>query len=306
MLRYLAIFTAFLVMVPSFSLRADPLPASTAPATPLSFPDSSAAPSAAFPLEADPTSSPSPPVDPQHPRTFIVPTWADFLYTLQGMKALDITSSDDLVDEYAQITNCDLYLAFHNNEFKWRRAREGFVKEIREKAESYSADYSYNVILQLNKYDFTNKIFRFPPKGGIENINTFTFSNKLNNKPNNKPDQNCDNSGIIYTPSIFRAVLTTPVYVHGIPMSPEEGEYLIQTMDKMGNADRSIYVTFNLHIKYIEKLIKPFLKPGDSRPPTYTQSSPLNTNSIRLDASLVSVQFFLDREHKILLYTYTP
>jgi hypothetical protein len=69
-----------------------------------------------------------------------MPTWASLLQTMIRFNALDM-SEDMLLDEYAIVTQCDLYQAYYKNDFKWQEVRTALRKSIEQHKDEFPTQY---------------------------------------------------------------------------------------------------------------------------------------------------------------------
>ncbi len=229
---------------------------------------------------------------------YIKPTWNDFIKILIEFKALDFKADDALVDEYAMMTNCDLYASTAGDEFRWRTARAGLLETIQKLGDNQLTKIRYDTPLQLTKYDFSNKLFPFTARTSIDNVNSFLMTTNNEFK--------CGRGQVQYLPHDFRAVTKNPITIPGIPMSPEDGETILRTMDMMKNTNRTIYTRFSMHVIDVQPLLRytKHDKYGNETPYYLQGHSP--PNPTQLDVVVDSVDFFVDPYMEVKIYSYKP
>ncbi len=231
---------------------------------------------------------------PAHAEDYIVPTWADLVRTLVRFDALSL-SDDKLVDEYAMIAECDLYKTFYRDDFKWNKVRGAIRDSIRMHIATFPVSYRYETRIQLDHYDFHDKIYRFTPETTIHNVNTFVLYRV--------EGPACDNAYVKYIPSHFRGVLDSPLYFEGLPLAQKDAEALLQQMKDDKNENRVVSAWFNLRVIYVEPLRQGQLSGEERR---YSQSNSLDPTMVRLDVHLDSIDFYEDEAMTKLIYHYQP
>lgn len=224
------------------------------------------------------------PVRAEETLDYAAPTWANLLRTMVHFNALDL-SDNTLLDEYAAVTDCDVYKASYGDDFKWNAVRQAIRDDVEQNRAHYPAAYAYDIRLRLDRYDFANRLFVFSDKTPVRNINAiplYTFDSMP-----------CNNVRIRFIPGSFRAVLVDqPVDIPGLPLTPEEGQALLKRMAIVGNNQRFVYAEFNLHVIYIDQLRHGMVRvPGDF---------------YRFDSRSGLVDFYEDENHTRPIYSYRP
>jgi hypothetical protein len=225
---------------------------------------------------------------------YVKPGWPNLVRTMIHLNALD-TGDDTLIDEYALITECKLYQNFYTDDFKWNQVRAAIRDSIQKHSAEFPVAYGYKNKVQLDRYDFKERLFHFTNGTVIQNVNAFLLYQTEG------PD--CDKARIKYVPKSFRAVLEIPFSIYGLPMQPDDAEKLLQQMKETGNNARVVYARFNLHVMFAEQLRKNFMQSG---PETYSQGGRPPSDPFKFDAHLDSVEFFTDEDMTKLIYTFTP
>ena len=140
-------------------------------------------------------------------------TWPNLVRTLVRFNAINI-ADPVIIDEYAIITECDLYKAFYHDDFKWNQVRKAVHESIKMNVSTYPVNYRYSVTIQLGRYDFTAKLFRFNKLTKMTNVNTFKMF-AVNNR-------SCGADNVKSLPHNFRVVLTEPIFLEGLPLSEKD------------------------------------------------------------------------------------
>ena len=203
-----------------------------------------------------------------------------------------------IVDEFAVITECDLYTSFYNNDFKWNQVRKAVRQAAVAGAATYPDAYHYNAKLQLDRYDFTSQTFRFTRKSIVYNVNSFMLYSVQGD--------NCGSANVKYLPRNFRAILSTPIYMDGLPLSQAEGDAVLKLMEADHNNDRFVYVRFNIRIGYIEPFHKTVSMAHPDIIEDFKQPKAKGLNEVTFDAVMESMEFFEDAEMTRLIYQYKP
>lgn len=227
---------------------------------------------------------------------YIKPNWPDLLRTLVRLKGIDL-QDQLLLDEYVIIEECDLYKAFYSDDFKWNKVRVALSEDATENASKYPIAYRFDTRLQLDRYDFQDKIYRFSSKATLDNINTAVFYEVTGPA--------CGKADIKYLPRIFRVVFDSSVNILGLPLLPNDAEKLLKTMESDNNSSRIVYTRFKFHVVYIEPLLKS-LQSKNSSDIVYTQATKSERREMRLDAILDAIDFYEDEAMTKLIYEYKP
>lgn len=232
---------------------------------------------------------------PAHADIYARPTWANLIHTLVRYGALDL-GDNKILDEYAIVTDCDIYKVFHDNDFKWNQVRDSIRQSIEINLSKFPASYVYEDKLMLDRYDFQQQMFHFSDKNPLQKVNAF-FLFRTNG-------HTCGDLVINYLPRAFRAILDESVSLPGLPLTQRSADALLRRMDANGNKERLIYVRFNLHINYVGKVDK---NPDPSSTDLmYTQQGAARDAPVLLNAQIDTIDFFEDENYRKLLYSYQP
>lgn len=206
--------------------------------------------------------------------------------------ALDIRD-DNVIDDYILTNECKIYNYFRQDDFKWHEVQEATRKAIRQNVEVYPTAFDYDSPMQLDRYDFENKIFRFNA-GGNRSINTFRI---------NMPDYDmCGKSRLKTISYNVSFVLDRSIQFLGIPLDEAQAKDLLKQIEKDQNVDRIVYARFKIKVIYIQPILKKDAGPWGKE--SYTQNG---TESIaRVDARLDAIEFYRDKERTKLIIKYVP
>lgn len=224
------------------------------------------------------------------------PTWSNMARVLARFNALDF-SDEKLLEEYAIVTECELYTLFYRDDFRWHKVLEAVKGSLNQFSMTYPTTFAYEAELQLGRYDFKDKIFRFTEKSTIYNVNSFVLLQAT-------PKACVGERRISFMPTVFRAALDAAIYIPGLPLSQKDSEMILELMNRDNNSSRIVKARFNLRVTYVEKFRR--ISSDNSQGYFYAQDEKQENNDARLEAHLDSVEFFEDAAMKRLIYTYRP
>jgi hypothetical protein len=225
---------------------------------------------------------------------YVDPTFADIVRTLVRFNAIDL-QDDDLIDEYAMVTDCNLFTHFYPNDFKWNEVRAAIRKSVSLNIATFPTRYHFDIKIQLDRYDFKQKNFRFTDSSAIHNVNPFLFVSK--------PDYKCGKNLLKYLPTDYHAVLDAPVSITGLPFAESDADPLLHRMDASGNTNHAIYARFRLRVTDAEFLHR--VNPPDGKP-YYAQNNQKSGHNMLLGVHLDVVDFYEDENMTKLIYSYKP
>jgi hypothetical protein len=232
---------------------------------------------------------------PAHAEEYAKPDWPNLLRTLIRFNGISL-DDDKTLDEYAIVTECDLYKTLYDDDFKWNQVRVAIRDSIKMNVATFPTSYTYKAELQLDRYDFQNKVFRLTPKTSIHNVNTLWIYQV--------DGRSCGGSvDVRLLPKSFRAVLDAPIFFDGIPLVQQDAEALLQQMKQDKNSNRIVTALFNMRVVYVTPMHVSNVI-GDIR--GYTQNGNDDPRSARLDVRLDSVEFYEDSGMTKLIYKLQP
>lgn len=221
--------------------------------------------------------------------------WVSALNTMIKFNALDL-SADEVVDEYAMITECELYFRNYTDDFKWQKIRAALRQSVAQRKNDFYTAYYYDTQMQLDRYDFEKQIFKFTDKSSVSRANVFELYG-VSGQP-------CQRGEVKYLSRKFRAVLNEPVTMQGLPLIEKHAQNLLRLMQADNNVSRVLYARFYLRILYID----PFAPIHDTSNKTflgYGQSG-VKGDTVRFDAQLDAIEFYEDDKMTKLVYTFKP
>lgn len=224
---------------------------------------------------------------------FIKPTRLSLIQTMFRFGALDI-NNDLVVDDYARIAECDLYSAFHNDDFRWQKIRAGLRAKIRDEVVTYPTSYYVSGLVHLDRYDFDNKLFKLSVENRVSGVNSFLLGSSN--------DHPCD-STVKMLPRTYKAVLETQLNLPGFIMDESDANALLSRMNAVGNISRQVMARFNIRVVYIEKAPVDFGK-IDEWYNTYSWVGKIS--DLLMDSRLDSVEFFEDANMTKRIYVFRP
>ena len=232
---------------------------------------------------------------PAHADIYVHPSWENLLKTLVRYGALDL-SDNKILDEYAIVTDCDIFKTFVGNDFRWNQVRDSMRESVQLNISKFPMSYAYEDKLALDRYDFQQQMYRFSDRNPLQKVNAF-FLFRTNGHV-------CSDQIVHYLPKAFRAVLDESVTLPGLPLTQRSADALLRRMDANNNKDRFVYVRFNLHINYVGKVDKnPDLGTTD---PMYVQAGAKQDSPVLLNSQVDTIDFYEDPLYRKLLYSYQP
>lgn len=247
------------------------------------------------PALADPVPEP---IDQTKPDDFIKPTWTDLLHTMVRFNAFDL-NDDDLLDSYLAVTDCDLYQYYYKDDFKWNQIRKSARQSAEMNETKYPVFYHFDTELQLDRYDFDNKMYRLTDKSTIRNVNLFRIYSVTGSPCGEMPSQ--------YMPKNFQASSDTVLNLSGLPLAPADAQALLHQMQQDKNSDRIIHMRINMTVTYISRVHKEVLGAGtNGKRITYFQLKDVDPKMVRMDVHINSVNFYEDPQETKLIYSFNP
>lgn len=229
-----------------------------------------------------------------HADDYIAASWPDLLRTLIRFNAMPFTTDLALLDEYAQVTECEIYKSFYHDDFKWNTVRKAFLQSIKDNISIFPTRYRYVTARQLERYNFQNHVFKFTDKSIISNVNSFVIYS-VSGHP-------CEPGRVNLLPRTFRAVIPEPIYMDGLPLGETEAKTLIEYMNKYDNGERVVWLRFNMRMVYVEPVIRS-ASASDTGQYVYKQGQTTQFDSIKIDARIEAIDVFEDEELTKLIYS---
>jgi hypothetical protein len=226
-------------------------------------------------------------------------TWGGLLNSMIRFNAIDLMQDNALLDEYAAITDCDLYQFYYQDDFKWQHVRDVMRQSMRDKAQTYPVRFRYDVDFQLDRYDFANTLYRFSSKRSLDHIGKITVIDAAGIE--------CGKALLHYFPKTYAMRINPTLTVPGLKLQPQEAKNLLDYMNVQGNTEHQIHARINLSVTYVEPAQKVFLNTNvkNNKDFRYVQSEK-NGSTFILDGHVDSVNFYRDPAMTELVYTFVP
>lgn len=255
----------------------------------------------AFPAAADTMAVDASHIGTARPEDYIKPTWGDLLRTMIRFNAIDL-GDDNLLDGYAAVAECELYSFYYKDDFKWNQVRKSIRQSTEMNLSNYPVYYHFDTELQLDRYDFRDKIYRFQEKSIINKVNLFRIYDVIGSS--------CGDEATRFMPRSFQAAADTTINMAGLPLAPADAQALLRQMNEDKNSERYVFMRVNMTVTYIARLhreVKDVRAGGINRNTIYYfQSREGDTRLIRFDVRLDSINFYEDPKMTKLVYSYKP
>lgn len=169
---------------------------------------------------------------------------------IMGVRSL---SSDDDIDNFLKINECDMYKEFYSNEFEWRNIREIAKDSISIKLNKIPKTLEYVQPIYVKQYDFKRK--GFP----LDKDYKFAGSSRFHISPDDIKDLKCTKYiKFLDYPSDIVLFSKRPVYLTFIPLDIETAKEFTENVPATLNDDdeyiRPMYIKMNVaFIKYKRK-----------------------------------------------------
>lgn len=225
---------------------------------------------------------------------YVAPTYLNLIKMLVRFGAVDMRDNDTL-NSYAVVHECKLFQHFYKDEFRWHEFQKALRRSLQQEVETFPTSLRYTTQLQLGRYDFKEKLYRFTDKTSPKNANLFTLDASK--------EHDCDSPKHNLFPKTFKLVLDHPLNIAGLPFDEEEGKVIFKRMAANGNKDRIVYTIINMRVLYIAPLTRDIDTATGQKKGVYKQDNELTA---RLDARVASIDFFEDEAHTKLIYSYRP
>lgn len=162
--------------------------------------------------------------------------------------------SDDAIDAFFQLSECDLYKTYYKNDFEWKNIRESFAREMQYFAKEIPNTYYINAFIPLGRYNFEKSAFEIDDEYKLNNAGTIKVPFYT------KPPQECGGTNIkadLY-PHIIKFFADNKFALSHIPVPPNEAEGLIkrigefQYSEKNGD-NRIVPVRFKIKMRDVKE-----------------------------------------------------
>jgi len=231
--------------------------------------------------------------------TYEKPALHNIIKSLIRFGAIDIYDNDSL-DIIARTNECAIYKTYYPDAFAWEKVRGKLREKIRNEVVYYPTGYRFDKRLQLDRYDFENKIFPFSNMEHQNKVNTFTMDTERQDF--------CQETDLKGFPISYKLVLDKFVVLDGLRISEEEGKALAERMKANHNPSLIVYASFNIRVMYIAALATASEIRASKNPLLQTAKirQSVQFDTVQLDSHLDSIDYYEDEARTRLIYTYRP
>ncbi len=192
-------------------------------------------------------------------------------------------NDNNLIDQFAAINYCDLYTSHFNDEFTWRQAREAIRKTIQRDLETYPEYFYVDGTVAFGRYNFETKAFDLEENSKFRRVGLISVHFGR--------DTSCATPNYFTTiPTYYKFRLTNPITMDTMPISETVAYQITRMMEESGNRRRLINVTFFMRVNDFSN--------------TSGTGGIIAGSTVR--ATLLSMRFYLDQDHKAMIYEYKP
>lgn len=207
---------------------------------------------------------------------FVEPTFEELTQTTLIMGGLDI-NDPFVAEEYLKMMFCNIYRQIYKDDFTVNKIIEQIRKKFITKKEYPRTLFQVTGKLLLGKYDFKNKEFPFANKQDYENVGSVSVF-----VPDDFNLYCVSREGKWVSQPVFptsiNVILSQPLNIVSLKVGPEEAKKILETLERLGNEKRELYVRFRLRAQALY--------------------SSLKKGSTRTDfgGNMISVDLFYDKE----------
>lgn len=189
-------------------------------------------------------------------------------------------NNNEVIDEYAKLMYCQLYLEKFKSDFEWNNIRRELGNKIRTKREYFRTHYEISGPIYLGRYSFETQDFPFVKDTALVNVGSLTLLSMPRRAPqtDGRPCGDLEFKNPLFPPT-YVFILQQPLTLDRIKMPMDEAEKLLKRMDVMNNKERVLYMRFRMRMMAASGI--------DAR-----SSQP----RLLMRGELVSVDIFYDRE----------
>lgn len=152
-----------------------------------------------------------------------VPMTIENLSKMYWAVALPNIDSDDDVDNYLLINECEMYTKFYHNDFEWQEIRRVTRDYIQKNIAKFPQTFEVIMPIYLDRYDIGAERFLIEPESQFVNVS------RLDTRYNNVSDDICGvKSTIENYPRNLVLNFNLPFNLRDIPVKPEVAEFYMQ------------------------------------------------------------------------------
>lgn len=152
--------------------------------------------------------------------------------------------TDEMLDEYAEMTYCELYKAHYNDDFEWAGVRRSIRNGFTASQSTINRHYEIVTDIKLGRYDLEEKHFPILEEDKLKNIGklsmylpegAFRYCERGRSYPK-------------YIPSRFFLVLPKPINLTNIPIPEKDARTLVNYITLSETGQRTLYLRFRAEI----------------------------------------------------------
>lgn len=186
-------------------------------------------------------------------------TFRDLAVTLMAIKSPNLENR--IVDKYAQVFHCHLYLEKYQNDFEWARVRDAIRKKIAKASERIRRHYEFLGVIEIERYDFERQMFPLTERTMMTNVGALVFydlgSDAIETPCGSVSDIIAKTQGTVALqmeqpslPTTYVLQTAIPITITNIEMAPKDAEQLVQAMQRVGGKfNRTLYLRFRMRLE---------------------------------------------------------
>jgi hypothetical protein len=202
------------------------------------------------------------------------------MQTVVVMGGANINNSA-VADEYGRIIYCEIFKKVFKNDFEWNNVRRQIISRVLEQREMYRNQFELRGLVRLDRYDFERQLFPLTPDTKLTNVGRMSIFHSREYKDPCPSTSNMKTTESFKFPPSADLVLTQPLNLEFVKVSPDVAERILKEMQKMRIADRSLFVRFRFRVVDTPVILKDNLG---------------NNATADMIGQIQQVDFFLDRE----------
>lgn len=184
------------------------------------------------------------------------PTMQNLSKLYWALSKLDL-NSDDNIDSFLMINECDLYRDYAHNEFEWKSIRDAARKGIEEDRKTYPLRFRFLQPVKLGEYDFEKEGFHILEEYKIKGVRRFEMM------ADDYQDSICGTAKeIAGYPRGLLLQLNRPFILDFLPMKPEKAREFINRKIKPPQGNRPAQQTkeevYDQRVVYLALNVKIF------------------------------------------------
>lgn len=194
-------------------------------------------------------------------------------------------ASDDVFNSYFQLTNCDLFKKYYEDDFRWQTIVESFKRDIGYFSKDFPNKFYINASIPIDRYDFGKSAFIIEDEYALDNAGSIRV-------PFYEPIKTiCNKEGINpqYFPRNVKFIADRKFAMNEIPVGMSDANALLERIKAYryedAQSDRVVAVRFLITVNSLDNY-----NGGDRFP------------QIRYKGSLDEIAFFEDPQMTKLIW----